>query len=367
MIDEISQTMRELYEATENQFKLEVQLAIKNQKNRPELLKQLKVIKAKADEMLNLVTERASNLVGINKKPLTEQNEKMSKLLVGSAMREFIKAEANVKRLTKTIPLQQAIFEQTQRGINNALPIKVNGRNYGYKEYMEMNVRTTMQQEIGEQQLKSGKAAGVVFYLSNFFGDSADDHADYQGQIYYDERYKSFNLNEDIKARIAQFIAKERLKSVQWVRDKPVYLTTRPNCRHTLTPISIDQALQSNEVVSYGQDLSFGKGLPSITRKENVTKKEYLLRSLQLKRGTYKDKNYQLTQEQRYNERMIRKFKARAEANKQLGYDNKHDRVMVSQWQARQRELIKANPQLERDYRRETRKVLLTDLGAKYS
>lgn len=340
MIDEISQTMRELYEATENQFKLEVQLAIKNQSNRSELLKELKNLRDKSNQMLNLVTERASNLAGINSKPLTDRNEKLSKLLVASSLKEFSKAQSNVKRLTKVIPLQEAIYKQTQEGLRKALPVMVNGRNYGYKEYMEMNVRTTIQQEIGEQQLETGKNANVVFYISNVFGDSADDHADYQGKIYYDDRYKTFNLNANIKTQIKEFIARERLKSIQWVRDKPVYLTTRPNCRHTLTPISIDQALGN--------------------------KPKELVRALQLQRGTYKDKNYQLSQEQRYNERMIRKFKARAEANDQLGYDAKRDKVLVSQWQRRQRELIKANPQLERDYRRETRKVLLTDMGAKY-
>ena len=341
MIDEISQTLRELYEETENQFKLEVQLALKNQSNRSELLNELKAVRDKSDKMLNLVTERASKLAGINPKPLTDKNEKLSKLLVASAMKQFIMSQATVKRLAKTIPIENAIFEQTQKGIRNALPVNVNGRNYGYKEYMEMNVRTTIQQEIGEQQLETGKAANVVFYISNVFGDSADDHADYQGQIYYDERYKSFNLNADIKTRIKEFIATNKIKSVQWVRDKPVYLTTRPNCRHTLTPISIDQALGN--------------------------KPKELVRALQLQKGSYKDKNYQLTQEQRYNERMIRKFKARAEANDKLGYDSRQDKLRMRQWQSRQRQLIKANPQLERDYRRETRGILLTDLGARYN
>jgi hypothetical protein len=340
MIDNISQTMRELYEATENQFALEVQLSIKNGENRVQLLNRLKSVKNKSNELLNLVTERASNLVGINPKPLADKNEKMSELLIKSALKEFIKGNANVKRLSKSADLKDAIYKQTQQGINKGLPVRVNGRNYGYKEYMEMNVRTTIQQEIGEQQLKSGKAASVVFYIANFYGDSADDHAEYQGKIYYDERYKSFNLSADIKTQIAEFIRRERLKSVQWVRDKPVYLTTRPNCRHTLTPISIQQALGTN---------------PKI-----------LLNALNLKQGSYKDKNYQLTQEQRYNERMIRKYKARAESNAKLGYSNAQDNMLVRQWQARQRALIKANPQLERDYRRETRNVLLNDLGAKY-
>jgi hypothetical protein len=338
LTDDISQTMRELYEATEEQFKLEIALGLKDRKNRTELLNRLRKVKEQSDQLLNIVTERASKLTDINPKPITDKNERMSKLLVNSAISSFIKAQTSVTRLSKTMSLSEAIFKQTQIGIDKALPIKVNGKNYGYKEYMEMNVRTTIQQEIGEQQLKAGEKGKVVFYIANVFGDSADDHADWQGKIYYDERYKSFGLSNIDE--ISKFIRQEKLRSVQWVRDKPVYLTTRPNCRHTLTPISIQQAM-------------------------NV-EPNTLLNALNLKRGTYKDEKYKQTQEQRYNERMIRKYKARAEANEKLGYDNTQDRLLVKRWQARQRRLVKANPELERDYRRETRKVLLNDLGAKF-
>ena len=86
------------------------------------------------------------------------------------------------------------------------LPIK-NGARVGYKEYMEMNVRTTLQQNIGEKQLELGKEANVVFYICNTYADCADDHADYQGKIYYDDRYGSYNLVPAIKDLVKRHIS----------------------------------------------------------------------------------------------------------------------------------------------------------------
>ena len=43
------------------------------------------------------------------------------------------------------------------------------------------------------------------------------------------------------------------------------------------------------------------------------------------------------------------------------------DKMRVRQWQAQQRKLVASNPVLERDYRKETREILLKDLGAKYN
>ena len=94
------------------------------------------------------------------------------------------------------------------------------------------------------------------------------------------------------------------------------------------------------------------------------------------KGGDYKDGNYDKTQEQRYNERTIRKYKLREEANAKL-YDTtkdpnflkraEQDGALVRSWQSRNRELIKDNPDLlKRDYDRENIRVITQDLGVRY-
>jgi hypothetical protein len=293
------------------------------------------------------ILERAENIIGAKLDGLKRDLEKGSHLLVSSTIGYLNTARKNIINMERVLPLREAIFRQTQQGFDSGLKIAVSPRRqYGYKEYMEMTVRTTVQREIGSLQMASGKQAGLVFYISNHFADCADDHKAYQGRMYYDNRYKSMGYSAEDVAEIEHIIKVKDMLSVQEVRDEKPYLTTRPNCRHTLTPISIEQAQGSaRELVS----------------------------SLKLSTGSYRDANYEALQKQRYNERQIRFYKARYEHNKLLGDVVPpdilaRDRVLVSKWQGVQREHVKSHDDvLVRDYRRETREVLVNDLGARYN
>jgi len=294
---------------------------------------------------------KSAQLGDFNPNKLIERIDNKTATLVQNALLLHRSRVRKVLRLEKTRPLSRAIFNQTQQGIQEGMSVATkDGRKIGYKEYMEMNVRTTVQSEISERQIELGRETGVVFYIVNSFADCADDHKEYQGRIYYDDRYNSFPIKDDIKKKISKFIRNKNLLSIQEVRNGDPFLTTRPNCRHTFNALSIDQAL----------DITPDK----------------LLNDLKLKTGSYRPKNYKATQEQRRNERAIRHYKARKEYNERL-YNKKKtpelksqiqkDQALITKWQAKQRDLVKSNPVLERDYRRETRKVLVNDLGARYN
>lgn len=73
-------------------------------------------------------------------------------------------------------------------------------------------------------------------------------------------------------------------------------------------------------------------------------------------------KQYELDQEQRYNERKIREWKRRQAVNKAGGVDNTREANKVREWQKRQADFLKAHPDLKRNYARESisnRKVML--------
>ena len=336
MIEILSEDLRQIYETTENEFNLRVQLSIKNNKSLVELKKELNKANQRSLDRVKLILEDKK----FDSKEIINNTILINDRLIRSAIKEYQNSKLVIKRLEKVIPLKEAIFKQTQIGIDKGLSIRTGGRTWSYKAYMEMAVRTTIQNEIGEQQLDAGRDNGIVFYISNVFADCADDHKDYQGKKYYDKNYKTF-VSKELAIEIDKIIRQENMLSVQEVRDKKPYLTTRPNCRHTLKAISIEQALTKSS--------------------------KTLVDELKIKTCSYKPKNYQELQTQRYNERMIRKYKERIEMNEELGYDTTKDKRLVKVWQERQRELIKSNPNLQRDYRRESNKVLLTDLGAKYN
>lgn len=345
--DAVSEALRLIYETTENQLVLRVNISLMTGAD-ARLAIQLVTDGALQDAYA--VINRAEELTQSDLSQLRKSAEKGLKTIANKAYEKAIRLNRKVSRVNVD-NLREAIFKQTQLGIENGIKIRYkNNRQIGFKEYMEMNVRTTVQQQIGEMQLDSGKEARVVFYVVNHFSDCADDHKDYQGKTYYDERWESFRFDDDTKKRIKAIINQKHMLSVQKARGEGIWLSTRPNCRHTFTPITIEKASNANDKIVSDMNLST---------------------------GSYRSKEYKLTQQQRYQERQIRFFKTRAEHNQKLLEQDAgnpllieqiaRDKKNVSAWQKRQRELVSKNPALSRDYRRESQRILLQDLGVRYN
>lgn len=62
---------------------------------------------------------------------------------------------------------------------------------------------------------------------------------------------------------------------------------------------------------------------------------------------------YNLTQEQRYNERMIREWDRRNQVSKAAGIDNSKEAAKVREWKKRQTDFLKEHPELKRVYAQE--------------
>jgi hypothetical protein len=372
--DDISMIMREVVDATEANMLTEIALSLnidteKLKSPKDYLIKQASQQKALHQRLLalskeaeNLQINIAKNIgtyAGINTSPLEAEIKKGSKILLQSAEGEQNKQVQKIYRLNKFntsaqfIPdLKASIAKQTEAGIENGLPVTYKGgRKIGYREYMEMAVRTGIQQEIGEQQIEIAKDANIVFFLCDEFADCADDHADYQGKIYYNKDYQSFRLTDEAKQLISNAIKQKQMLSVQEVREEAPFLTTRPNCRHRLIPISIDEGI-GNESLNAVK-----------TKTDSV-------------RGNYRPENYEALKQQRTYERNIRKNKSALQTFELLkkrtssnDYDDaiRRKRLSISNSQEKLRELLQLNPDLSRERRRETRKILIKDLGYKYN
>lgn len=250
-----------------------------------------------------------------------------------------------VSALSTPDNLYDVIKQQTLKGINKGMKVVYkDGRSYSFKAYMEMNARTTIHQELGNEQIKAGADVGQVFYMCDSFGDCAPDHVDYQGKLYY-------NADTELSEDVTKYINSNGIVSMQSVRDGFPFLTTRPNCRHSF------HAIPTSEVMG-------GASEKKIAEENKLVK------------GNYKGSNYEKVQEQRLNERTIRFYKDKAESMQSL-YENTKDNTYlikansanakVSEWQAKNRELIKDNPKLlKRDYDRESIKSITNDIGVRY-
>ena len=81
-----------------------------------------------------------------------------------------------------------------------------------------------------------------IFYLCSSHKDCAADHLEWQGKIYVSEDWEARCMDYD-REKIAAYIKNHDVKTIEWVLGAPVYMTTRPNCRHYFKNISVDEVL----------------------------------------------------------------------------------------------------------------------------
>jgi hypothetical protein len=254
--------------------------------------------------------------------------------------------------------IEKAILNNLQIRLNEGIPIVVQNTSYKFKVWAERNVRTQMNQQSLEVLSYFGQQAGVVFYLCSSLQDCADDHADWQGKVYVVENWRQIarpEFHEAIQNTIQEKDIRGFYFATEWKNgiQKGPALTTRPNCRHVMKPMPITQVVNKTE--------------------------EQMLQEQRMQRGTYDEKKYKDLQEQRKNERNIRKIKARIdeyqeqidntktpEAKELLQRKINHDKIKLSQWQATQTKLVNSRQHLIRDPRRETIKIIVNDLGVRY-
>lgn len=228
------------------------------------------------------------------------------------------------------------------------------GKKFSFASYMEMNARTTLNQEIAQQQMEAAANNGDVFWLCNCFEDCRPSHIQYQGKVYYDERWESFGFDDETKKKIEQAIAERQMVSRQSVENEDPWLGSSPNCRHEFAAVPIEDVISMSDT--------------------------QLLKNNNMIVAHATEEKYKLSQEQRSYERKIREYKYKVEQNKELlknapaGADNKsiessieRDKQYLNKYYKKIRTLIKEHPNMERNYDRESVKIVNADLGAKFN
>lgn len=85
-----------------------------------------------------------------------------------------------------------------------------------------------------------------IFAICSSHSDCAKDHLDYQGKLYYNKTWKTYITNRQLRNEVEQYISSNGLQTIEYITLRPVWLTTRPNCRHILTKLSISDVFTNN-------------------------------------------------------------------------------------------------------------------------
>lgn len=85
-----------------------------------------------------------------------------------------------------------------------------------------------------------------IFYLCSRHTNCAEGHKDFQGKIYVSENWRERCPDNATKRKVVAYIRNHNCRTVQEIVGDPVYMVTRPNCRHYFIEIDIDEVLHSS-------------------------------------------------------------------------------------------------------------------------
>ena len=102
----------------------------------------------------------------------------------------------------------------------------------------------------------TGKMSESIFFLCDAHVPCAKDHEMYQGRVYIKENWELDVDDPATAAKINAYLHNHPLmktQTLEWVvgeksenKDPSPYLITRPNCKHHMIPVSIDEVLHSS-------------------------------------------------------------------------------------------------------------------------
>ena len=234
--------------------------------------------------------------------------------------------------------LFEALSSAVESKSDNGYIAYADGRNVSFKAYMEMSIRTDLQQNALFNLEESAKAVGLQAYVASAHFDSADDHEEFQGFYYLAD-------NVPWKDEYQQYGFHPKYHYLSEV--KALGFLTRPNCRHYVQPVSLDDILA-------GKDMH--KTLGVLNEKARP--------------GAYED-----LERQRTIERNIRKYKDRAnnakvmmenapkEAKAEAAQAFKQANAKTREWQAAMRELDRTTD-IRRQCKREKPGVVIQNAKA---
>lgn len=250
-------------------------------------------------------------------------NEEKLQVLIKEIVDDFRKAESSVLRNV----------DDEYRRIISTSQLYLNSGAGNLREAIDLSTKSFLSRGIGAIQYSNGNIVGISAY-SNMALRTADTRANLIAAGKVRDEY-GLNL---VYVHSRGVACPKCLQFINKVYNDDVYsVNTNFDERYPKLSQAISGGLYhpncKDSHSTYYRDLELPKDLDDLSK-------------LEAKRI------YNLQQEQRYNERNIRKFKRLEDGSLYEPNKNKY-KILKSKWQERQRELINNNDELKRDFFRE--------------
>lgn len=123
-----------------------------------------------------------------------------------------------------------------------------------YDSFMSVSRRVLASSDSRNKRIALGKAMTQfendygyepVFYACSYHSNCSCGHDDYQGKIYVDRFWRTKVTPMD-RDKILAYIRNRNIRTIQSVVKAPIWLTTRPYCRHYFVPVATADVLSSS-------------------------------------------------------------------------------------------------------------------------
>lgn len=139
--------------------------------------------------------------------------------------------------------LKKVVFSQNNEEMKAKMAFLLVKKNKPYEKVrIEYGKKLNEIDYRGKEMLIDDALKSGLFFLVSKHDDCAKDHEDYQGKIYVNENWCSMTKDP----RVAMYISTNRIRTFQWVTGKPVYMITRPYCRHYFREVSASEVLSNS-------------------------------------------------------------------------------------------------------------------------
>lgn len=258
------------------------------------------------NDSINTVRKKLIEMTLSRKRKGEMVDEKMLKSAIGVAnqIRRKLDEPKFIANYQKTHNLESSSLEavlgmlvfsildktKVERRLSNNISNTLNVQESKDKEEA---ISQTLEKNHNEiQKNKDKQLQAKIFYLASKHLDSAEDHKDYQGKMYIDEKWKDYIDDEGIRLAVENYIRLHDVKTFQWVIGKPVYFITRPNCRHFFKELTIEETLSDSARdlrKKYNMNLAIGNReyLQTLSYSDD---KQIALRNAEILLGKYKER-----------------------------------------------------------------------------
>ena len=107
-------------------------------------------------------------------------------------------------------------------------------------------IESKLKNDLIEETISKSIEDKEVFMLLSKHDDSATDHKDFQGKMYIMKNWRSIINDNTTELEVERYVKKHNVKTFEWVIDNPVYMITRPNCRHYFKKLGVKEVLENS-------------------------------------------------------------------------------------------------------------------------